>query len=184
MTPQNRDNMISWIVAKSDFPDYGEIVVYELPKERLYLGPAQIEAKVDQDTKISRQLSLWDQRGSSVIRGNLMVIPIENSFLYVEPVFLFSTGVNIPQLKRVIVTTGSRVVMEPTLNKAILALYGRNQLQQPILDVIPEELAQGVPSPRLDELKALWQELKAALQNSDWETFGEKMEEINELLEE
>ncbi len=183
MTPQNRDNMIAWVTAKSDFPDYGEIVVFELPKERLYLGPAQIEAKINQDTDISRQLSLWDQRGSSVIRGNLMVIPIENSFLYVEPVFLISSGVNIPQLKRVIVTTGERVLMEPTLEEAIFTLYGMQQIQQPILDALPQQLTESVPSPQLQEVQTLWDELQTALQNSDWQTFGEKMEEINEILE-
>src|SRR5699024_10474231 len=108
LTPSNRDNMIAWMAAKSDFPEYGQVEVFELPKERLIQGPIQIEARIDQDTEVSRQLALWDQRGSRVIRGNLMVIPIEDSFLYVEPVFLISEGVDIPQLQRVIATTGSR----------------------------------------------------------------------------
>ncbi|HET6527911.1 MAG TPA: UPF0182 family protein, partial [Balneolaceae bacterium] len=118
VTPKNRDNMIAWITAKSDFPQYGEVTVFELPKERLILGPAQVEARIDQDTKISRQLSLWDQRGSNVVRGHLLIIPIENSFLYVEPVFLISQQLNIPQLQRVIVATGEKIVMEPTLSEA------------------------------------------------------------------
>lgn len=188
MTPKNRDNMVSWMVVKSDYPDYGQIINYELPKERLFLGPAQIEAKINQNTDISRQLSLWDQRGSKVIRGNLMVIPIENSFLYVEPVFLFSTNINIPQLKRVIATTGSNVVMEPTLHDAILALYGKNNLFSPasIPDSSEEtiqKVLKNVPAPKLDKLKGLWQEMQHALQNSNWENFGKKMDEINELLE-
>src|SRR5699024_11689391 len=75
LVPENKDNMIAWVAAKSDFPEYGDIVEFELPKERLILGPAQVEARIDQNTQISRQLSLWDQRGSRVVRGNLMIIP-------------------------------------------------------------------------------------------------------------
>src|SRR5699024_8783834 len=85
---KNKENMIAWVAAKSDFPKYGEVMIFELPKERLILGPAQVEARIDQTPKISQQLSLWDQRGSKVVRGNLMIVPVENSFLYVEPVFL------------------------------------------------------------------------------------------------
>ena len=106
VTPSNRDNMIAWIAARSDFPGYGEMIVYKLSKDSLILGPLQIEATIDQDTTIARQLTLWDQRGSRVIRGNLLVIPIDQSFLYVEPVFLLAEGTNIPQLKRVIVSDG------------------------------------------------------------------------------
>ena len=106
VTPSNRDNMIAWIAARSDFPGYGEMIVYKLSKDNLILGPLQIEATIDQDTTIARQLTLWDQRGSRVIRGNLLVIPIDQSFLYVEPVFLLAEGTNIPQLKRVIVSDG------------------------------------------------------------------------------
>jgi hypothetical protein len=94
-TPRNRDNMIAWIAARSDFPGYGEMIVYKLSKDYLILGPLQIKATIDQDTTISRQLTLWDQRGSRVIRGNLLVIPINQSFLYVEPVFLIAEGTNI-----------------------------------------------------------------------------------------
>ncbi len=191
MTPNNRDNMVSWMVVKSDFPGYGEIINYELPKERLFLGPAQIEAKINQNTEISRQLSLWDQRGSKVIRGNMMVIPIDKSFLYVEPVFLFSTSVNIPQLKRVIATTGSNVVMEPTLNEAIYALYGKTEipgipdigaLSDSTNVVLPPTIIQQVANPKLDKMKGLWGEMQDALQNRNWQKFGKKMDAINDLL--
>lgn len=187
MTPKSRDNMIAWVVVQSDFPSYGQITVYELSKERLFLGPAQIEAKIDQNTKISRQLSLWDQRGSRVIRGNLMVIPIEHSFLYVEPVFLIAQGVNIPQLKRVIVSTGSRMVMEPTLDQAISSLYEvetNGQAVSVINQMNPEEIRKKIPvtSAQFKKLQKLWGELQTALQNKNWETFGQKMEAINDLL--
>ena len=124
VTPSNRDNMIAWIGARSDFPGYGEMIVYKLSKDNLILGPLQIEAMIDQDTTIARQLTLWDQRGSRVIRGNLLVIPINQSFLYVEPVFLLAEGTNIPQLKRVIVSNGEHVAMESTLAEALQVVFG------------------------------------------------------------
>jgi len=122
-TPQNRDNMIAWLAAKCDFPDYGKMLFYELPKEKLIYGPNQISAMIDQSTLISQQLTLWDQKGSGVIRGKLIVIPIENSFLYVVPLYLKAEGTNFPQLKRVIVATGDKVVMEPTLDEALSSLF-------------------------------------------------------------
>ncbi|MGB7169859.1 MAG: UPF0182 family protein [Acidobacteriaceae bacterium] len=122
-TPQNRDNMIAWLAARCDFPGYGKMLFYELPKEKLIYGPNQISAMIDQSTTISQQLTLWDQKGSNVIRGKLIVIPIENSFLYVVPLYLKAEGANFPQLKRVIVATGDRVVMEPTLDGALSDLF-------------------------------------------------------------
>jgi uncharacterized membrane protein (UPF0182 family) len=123
-TPQKRDNMIAWLAARCDFPDYGKMLFYELPKDKLIFGPNQISAMIDQSTTISQQLTLWDQKGSGVIRGKLIVIPIENSFLYVVPLYLKAEGTNFPQLKRVIVATGDKVVMEPTLDEALSSLFG------------------------------------------------------------
>jgi uncharacterized membrane protein (UPF0182 family) len=123
-TPQKRDNMIAWLAARCDFPDYGKMLFYELPKDKLIFGPNQIGAMIDQSTTISQQLTLWDQKGSGVIRGKLIVIPIENSFLYVVPLYLKAEGTNFPQLKRVIVATGDKVVMEPTLDEALASLFG------------------------------------------------------------
>ncbi len=187
LTPSNRDNMIAWMTAKSDMPEYGQVEVFKLPKERLIYGPAQIEAKIDQDTDISRQLSLWDQRGSKVIRGNLMVIPIEDSFLYVEPVFLIAEGVDIPQLQRVIVTTGEKVVMEPTLDLALEALFGQRPEQQ-IMATTPvsterEPTPSSLQSEKLDEFKSLWRDAQEALRNGNWDEFGRKMKEIEQLVE-
>ena len=122
--------MISWLAARSDFPDYGKMLFYQLPKEKLIYGPNQVGAMIDQSTTISQQLTLWDQKGSGVIRGKLVVIPIENSFLYVVPLYLRAEGTNFPQLKRVIVATGDKVVMEPTLDEALSALFGGQQRQQ------------------------------------------------------
>jgi uncharacterized membrane protein (UPF0182 family) len=122
-TPQNRNNMISWMAARCDLPDYGTKLFYELPKEKLVYGPNQIEAMIDQNPTISQQLTLWDQKGSRVIRGKLIVTPIENSFVYVVPIYLQAAGENFPQLKRVIAVTGDKVVMAPTLDEAIGNLF-------------------------------------------------------------
>lgn len=130
-TPEHRDNMISWLAARSDFPAYGKMLFYELPKDKLTYGPNQVSAMIDQSTLISQQLTLWDQKGSGVIRGKLVVVPIENSFLYVVPLYLRAEGTNFPQLKRVIAATGDRVVMEPTLDEAITALFGNVPGVQP-----------------------------------------------------
>ena len=150
-TPQNRDNMISWLAARCDFPDYGKMLFYELPKEKLIYGPNQISAMIDQNTLISQQLTLWDQKGSGVLRGKLVVIPIENSFLYVVPLYLRAEGANFPQLKRVIAATGNKVVMEPTLDEALSALFtspgvprseARAPLRNTVLDQARAQLAE------------------------------------------
>ena len=116
--------MIAWLAARCDFPEYGKMLFYELPKEKLIYGPNQIAAMIDQNTTISQQLTLWDQKGSGVTRGKLVVIPLENSFLYVVPLYLKAEGTNFPQLKRVIVAADNKVVMEPTLDEALSALFG------------------------------------------------------------
>jgi len=176
-TPQNRDNMIAWMGAKCDFPEYGKIIVYQLPKERLTFGPIQIEAMIDQNTLISEQLSLWDQRGSRVIRGNLVVIPIDHSILYVEPVYLLAEGVNIPQLVRVIVVSGKKVVMEPTLEQAIDGVFGTNQS--------PEKLSKAPPSAEIDVLNRARERLdkaREALRAGKWDDFGRVMQKLQDTL--
>lgn len=122
-TPANRDNMISWLAARSDGPSYGQLVLFKFPKDRLVYGPAQIDARIDQDPQISSQLTLWNQQGSRVIRGHLLVIPIGSSTLYVEPIYLQAETSRMPELKRVVVATGNRVVMEPTLEEGLKRLF-------------------------------------------------------------
>jgi uncharacterized membrane protein (UPF0182 family) len=174
-TPQNRDNMIAWMAAKCDVPQYGHLLVYQLPKERLIFGPLQIEAMIDQNTRISEQLSLWDQRGSRVIRGNLIVIPIENSFLYVEPVYLTAEGTNIPQLKRVIVTYNEKVVMERTLDEALSAVFGTPQPAQ-------RALAAPVQTDELLRARDAFRKTQEAFEQGKWPAFGKAMETLQQLL--
>lgn len=123
-TPVRRNNMIAWLAARNDGENYGEVVVYQFPKDSLTLGPAQIDATIDQDSEISQLLSLWGQRGSQVIRGNLLVLPIKHSILYVEPLFLQSEQSSMPQLQRVIVAHQDELVMEQSIEQALRVLFG------------------------------------------------------------
>lgn len=119
-----KNNMVGWLAARMDPGHYGEVFVFRFPKDKLTFGPMQIEARIEQDPEISKQLSLWRQRGSQVIRGNLLVIPIEGSLLYVEPLYLQAEQSQLPELKKVIVSYGSTIVMEDDLQKALIALFG------------------------------------------------------------
>ncbi len=180
MTPANRDNMIGWMAARCDPDHYGQIVVFKLPKERLILGPTQIEATIDQDTTISRQLSLWDQHGSRVVRGNLLVIPIDDGFLYVEPVYLRAEGNDIPQLKRVIVSDGKSVAMEETLDGAIQAVFGGAPEQPPAgQESAPRAVGVGAP---LEHAREAFDAAQSALSRGDWPAFGRAMEQLSETL--
>jgi uncharacterized membrane protein (UPF0182 family) len=123
-TPRGKDNLASWMVARNDGARYGELVVYRFPKQSLVFGPTQIVNRINQDTEIARQVSLWDQGGSEVIRGNLLVIPIEESLIYVMPLYLRAQGGRIPELKRVVVAHENRVVMEETLEEGLGQLFG------------------------------------------------------------
>jgi hypothetical protein len=122
--PSKKDNLSAWLAARSDPPNYGKLVVYNFPKQKLIYGPRQIEARIDQDSFISQQLSLWNQRGSQVIRGNLLVIPIERSLVYVEPLYIAAEKGQLPELKRVIVGFGDRIAMDETLDGAIARVFG------------------------------------------------------------
>ncbi len=122
-SPSNKDNMIAWLAARSDGENYGKLIVYKYPKDKLIYGPMQVEARVNQDPTISAQFTLWGQRGSQVTRGNLLAIPVGQANLYVMPIYLQADRGSIPELKRVIVSTGNRVVMEATLGEALNKLY-------------------------------------------------------------
>jgi uncharacterized protein len=132
MVPSQRENMIAWLAARCDPPDYCKLIVYEFPKEKLVYGPFQIEARLNQNTQISQQISLWNQMGSRVVRGNLLVVPIDNSILYVSPLYLRAETGQLPELKRVIAAYGDRVVMEETLPAALAALFGQTVPAPPL----------------------------------------------------
>src|SRR5439155_728030 len=123
-TPRGKDNLASWMVARNDGAHYGELVVYRFPRQSLVFGPSQIVNRINQDTEVSRQITLWDQRGSEVLRGELLVLPIEGALIYVQPLYLRAQGGRIPELKRVVVAHEGRVAMAETLDAALAALIG------------------------------------------------------------
>src|SRR5688572_2306223 len=123
-TPRGKENLAAWMVARNDGDVYGKLLVYRLSRQSLVFGPRQIENRINQNTEIARQVSLWDQRGSRVIRGDLLVIPIEESLVYVQPLYLQAEGGRIPELKRVIVAYQNRVVMQETLEAGLTELFG------------------------------------------------------------
>ena len=123
-TPNERQNLIGWLAARSDGENYGKLVAFNFPKDRQVDGPAQVEARIDNDQDISAWFTLRCTQGSSCIRGNLLVIPVDESILYAEPVYIQADGVSFPELKRVILATGDKVVMEDSLDEALASLTG------------------------------------------------------------
>ena len=178
LTPAKRDNMIAWLAARADPPHYGQLVVFKLPKDRLVLGPAQVEATINQDTTISRQLTLWDQRGSRVIRGHLLVIPIDDAFIYVEPVYLRAEDNEIPQLQRVIVSDGARAAMEPTLQAALEAVFRG----APLGEASKVGSETGQHAGELQSARDALGEAQRALLKGDWVAFGNAMQRLSETL--
>ena len=143
-TPRRRDNLASWMVARSDGNRYGEILVFQFPKQKLIFGPRQVVARINQDQVISPQITLWSQQGSEVIQGTLMVIPIEESLIYVRPLYLRAQAGRIPELTRVIVAYQNRIVMDRTLDAAINQLFGTEEGREGASDPAPARR----PAPR------------------------------------
>jgi uncharacterized membrane protein (UPF0182 family) len=216
-TPSKKDNMIGWLAARSDLPNYGSLLVYKLPKEKLVYGPMQIEARVDQQTDISRELSLWGQRGSRVIRGNLLAIPLSNTFIYVEPVYLEaiqeesapssagspgpkgfgrskggdrpisaqtgrSRGAAIPELKRVIVAFGNRLVMEENLDAALNNALGGQVFSEKLASSSGPQ-AQGIFELGMSALEH-YEKAKNYSRQGNWAEYGRELENLEKVLTE
>jgi uncharacterized membrane protein (UPF0182 family) len=181
MVPNQRENMIAWLAARCDAPDYGKLIVYQFPKDKLIYGPFQIEARINQNTEISQQLSLWNQMGSRVIRGNLLVVPIENSILYVSPLYLRAESGQLPELKRVIAAYGDRVVMQDTLSGALAALFAGSAAPAPApAPARPAAIsADQRARDALDHYTKAIERLKAG----DWAGFGAELDALKPLLE-
>jgi uncharacterized membrane protein (UPF0182 family) len=216
-TPSKKDNMIGWLAARSDLQDYGTLVAYKLPKEKLVYGPMQIEARVDQQTEISRELSLWGQRGSRVIRGNLLAIPVGETFIYVEPVYLeakqeeeeapaagapqsrgfgrsqartrpaasqrITGAAALPELKRVIVAFGDRLIMEENLEKAL------SRVLDDRIRALPQATPLVVPkaretSPLSNMALEHYQKAQGYLRQGKWAEFGRELEALEKVLTE
>lgn len=172
--PARKHNLAAWMCVRCDPEHYGEMLVYRFPKQKLVYGPQQIESRINQDPEISRQLSLWDQRGSRVILGTLLIIPIEGNLLYVQPLYLKAESGQIPELKRVIVAYENEIRMGRTLEEALEAIFkGEAKLSSP-----PK-------TKRPSDLKGLWelyQRAQQALRQGDLEGFGRLWRELGETL--
>jgi uncharacterized protein len=184
MTPNRRDNMIAWLAARCDPPDYGKLIVYEFSKDKLVYGPFQIEALINQNTYISQQLSLWNQMGSRVIRGNLLVIPIENSILYVSPLYLRAQQGQLPELKRVIAAYGDRVVMKETLGEALSSLFMETGPETVAASPETATASGHVGADRAREALDHYNQAFGRLRSGDWTGFGTQLDVVRELLEE
>ncbi len=184
MAPSQRENMIAWLAARCDPPNYGELIVYEFPKEKLVYGPFQIEARINQNTEISQQISLWNQMGSRVIRGNLLVVPIENSLLYVSPLYLRAETGQLPELKRVIAAYGDRVVMEETLAAALAALFKESAPAHPSSTAFAGSASTEPEDVRAREALSHYDQAIDRLKAGDWAGFGAELDTLRPLLEE
>ncbi len=187
-TPSRRQNMVAWLSVKSDGADYGKQVVYRFPKDKLIYGPEQISARVNQNPAISSQLTLLNQRGSQIIFGNLIVIPIEKSLLYVQPLYLLAEQSQIPQLKYVIVATGTTLAMQPTLGDALAQVF--SGIGTPTTAAPPATVTQpGTATPANPAVDALVKEAndhytraQDALKSADWATYGKEMQALQQVL--
>lgn len=198
-TPARRDNLAAWLVARSDGDNYGKLRVFAFPKQKLVFGPRQVVARIAQDQTISPQITLWNQQGSQVIWGTLMVIPVEESLIYVRPLYLKASGGRIPELTRVIVAHQNQIVMEPTLEAGLARLFGPGAdrsattptqtdnggaapAPQPVVPASP-----GAPSPQTDALAAQAQRHYSraieAQRAGDWATYGEEIRQLGATLE-
>jgi uncharacterized membrane protein (UPF0182 family) len=198
-TPRNRDNLAAWLVARSDGEHYGRLRVFEFPKQKLVFGPRQVVARISQDQTIAPQITLWNQQGSEVIWGTLMVIPIEESLIYVRPLYLRAQGGRIPELTRVIVAYNNQIVMEPTLEAALARLFGdtapppqpeTEQVRRNVPDAQPASATTPLPNGdalALDDLAAAarghYEAAIAAQRAGDWGRYGDELRRLGEVLE-
>ncbi len=190
-TPGRKDNLSAWMVARSDGEHYGQLVVYRFPKKKLVYGPKQIAARINQDAEISRQLSLWDQRGSQVIQGTLLVIPIEEALLYVRPLYLRAESGKIPELKRVIVAYENRIAMEETLEASIAQIFqlnvpetGGGQSPQVLTEGRATSLAKPAAGDLIRQAKDVYDRALAAQRQGDWARYGDEIRRLGIILEE
>jgi len=186
-TPRGKDNLASWMVARNDGEHYGELVVYRFPKQSLVFGPTQIVNRINQDTEIARQVALWDQGGSQVIRGNLLVIPIEESLIYVMPLYLRAQGGRIPELKRVVVAYQNRVVMEETLDAGLAQLFGggAEAARAPARVGATPGAAPATNARAADLARRANESYRRALEAQragDWARYGEELRRLEDLL--
>jgi uncharacterized protein len=183
-TPRAKDNLSAWMVARNDGESYGKLLVYRFPKDKLVFGPKQIIGRINQDSEISQQISLWSQGGSQVIQGPLLVIPIEESLLYVRPLYLKAQAGKIPELKRVVVAYENKIAMEETLEEGLARIFGtgaegRQQGATPARQPMPP--LQDIQE-RIRRAASAYEEALRAQRNGDWARYGEAIRRLGEIL--
>ena len=185
-TPSKRDNLAAWLTARCDGDNYGKILAYTFPRDRLIYGPKQIDARINQDSFISQQLTLWSQRGSEVIRGSLLVIPIEKSLLYVQPLFLAADKAGLPELKRVIVAFGDEVVMEENLELALQRLFGSKKASAPAasaaVGAVGSDSKTAAPASLAKEAMSILERATNLQRQGDWAGYGEQLRKLEQVL--
>ena len=187
-TPRGKDNLAAWMAARMDGANYGKLVVYRFPKQNLVYGPTQIVNRINQETSISQQITLWDQKGSQVIRGELLVIPIHESLIYVQPLYLRAEGGTIPELKRVVVAHENQVAMGETLEQGLALLFGGTGTTRPT--VVASDSAgaaaptatSGLAADILREAQQHYDRAIAAQRAGDWGTYGREIEQLGAAL--
>ena len=188
-TPINKNNMLAWIAAMCDPENYGRIIEYKFPKEKLIYGPLQIESRIDQNSEISQLFTLWGQKGSKVIRGNLLVIPIKDSLIYVEPLYLRAEQSELPELKRVIVGYQDKISIGMTLEDALYEAFGVREVA-PAAEVTEREVAAVIPSAALDireliqRANSYFNQAQSKLKEGDFAGYGEAIEQLRSVLTE
>jgi uncharacterized membrane protein (UPF0182 family) len=187
LTPSKKDNMIAWMCARCDAPNYGDLIVYSLPKDKLIYGPMQVEARINQQPDISAELTLWGQQGSEVFKGNQLIIPIKNAFLYIEPVYLQSEQGKIPELKRVIVAYKDQIEMKRTLEESLQAIFNSSGLQDSVL--LPqlegiEKMAATSVSSKAREALDHYNKAVEYLKQDNWAGYGKELELMKAILSE
>ena len=183
-TPRAKDNLSAWMVARNDGQEYGKLVVYRFPKDKLIFGPKQIIGRINQDAEVSRQISLWDQGGSQVIQGSLLVIPIEESLVYVRPLYLKAATGKIPELKRVIVAYENKIAMEETLEAGLAKIFGTDEDQtKPSGDTpAPPAPTDTTKEGLLNQANESYETAIRAQREGDWTRYGEEIKKLGEIL--
>ena len=190
-TPKNKTNLMGLLVARNDGENYGKLVLYQMPKSKIVYGPMQVEAQIDQNTDISKDFSLWKSSGSTYSRGNLFTIPIEDSLLYVEPVYLEASNSSIPEVKRVIVVYKDEIAYETTLAEALNSLFGEGSAHESkgSDEAKGESAGGGAPSEEtltqaqlIEKAQTAYDKAQDAIKDGKWDKYGQYMDELEKYL--
>jgi uncharacterized membrane protein (UPF0182 family) len=181
-TPFSKENLIGVMLARCDGPHFGEIVVLQLSKQELILGPMQINARINQDQNISKDLTLWNQQGSQVLQGQTLVLPIGDNFLYVSPLYLQATQARMPQLKKVVLAVGNRLIYADTYEQALTMLAGsggsNTNNSPPSTQATPLASQPISTDPRIQSIRQHLQRYRELAAQGKWAEAGRELDAI------